>query len=204
VSYNGNRVVHIFYSSRFPSIVLNAFMWLRASVSFFRLTSGFNTSKSCCFHVPQKQLTDWHSLVIVRVITKCIVALVSHFFLSCFETMANCEPILFIKTCILSQCYSTGVLRHFEFKCVSTRLELAQCYERVPEALSPGLKQPGCEADYSPLFSAAVKNSWSYITAPPYVFMVWCSFKHRGHRITILWGLTQNCLSFRRFCCCYS
>jgi hypothetical protein len=29
------------------------------------------------------------------------------------------------------------------------------------------------------LFSAEVKNVWSYTSTPPYAFMVWCLVKHR-------------------------
>jgi hypothetical protein len=47
----------------------------------------------------------------------------------------------------------------------------------VLEALSPGIKQPVREADYSPPYSAEVKNAWSYISTPPYVFMAWCLVK---------------------------
>jgi len=32
----------------------------------------------------------------------------------------------------------------------------------VPEALSPGIKQPGREADHSRSSSAEIKNAWSY------------------------------------------
>jgi hypothetical protein len=36
----------------------------------------------------------------------------------------------------------------------------------VPGALSPGVKQPGREADHSPPASAAVKKMWIYTTTP--------------------------------------
>jgi hypothetical protein len=36
------------------------------------------------------------------------------------------------------------------------------------------------KADHSPPFSVEVKNAWSYISTPPYVFMVWCLIKHQG------------------------
>jgi hypothetical protein len=36
----------------------------------------------------------------------------------------------------------------------------------VPEALSPGVKRPGREADNSPLSSADVKNAWGYDSLP--------------------------------------
>jgi hypothetical protein len=38
----------------------------------------------------------------------------------------------------------------------------------------------GSKADNSPPTSAEVKNAWGYTsTIPPYIFMVWCSVKHR-------------------------
>jgi hypothetical protein len=36
----------------------------------------------------------------------------------------------------------------------------------VTGALFPGLKRPGCEADYSPPSRADVKNSWRYTFSP--------------------------------------
>jgi hypothetical protein len=40
----------------------------------------------------------------------------------------------------------------------------------VPGALSPGIKQPGREADHSPSTIAQVKM-WIYTSAPPYTSM---------------------------------
>jgi hypothetical protein len=37
----------------------------------------------------------------------------------------------------------------------------------VPGASTPGVKQPGREADHSPPSSAEVKNAWSYTSTPP-------------------------------------
>jgi hypothetical protein len=39
--------------------------------------------------------------------------------------------------------------------------------------LVPRVKQPGHEDDHSSSSSAKVKNMWSYISTPPYVFMMW-------------------------------
>jgi hypothetical protein len=39
--------------------------------------------------------------------------------------------------------------------------------EWVPEALSPGVKQPKREADHSPLCSAEVKNEWHCVSTSP-------------------------------------
>jgi hypothetical protein len=47
----------------------------------------------------------------------------------------------------------------------------------VAEALSPGVKRPGREADHSPPTSAEVKNAWSYTSIPQYVFIAWCLVK---------------------------
>jgi hypothetical protein len=41
----------------------------------------------------------------------------------------------------------------------------------VPEALSPGVKRPGREADHSPPASAEFKKMWIYTYTPPYAFM---------------------------------
>jgi hypothetical protein len=45
--------------------------------------------------------------------------------------------------------------------------------------LSLGVKWRGIESDNSPLSNAEVKNSWSYNSTPPYVFMAWCLVKYR-------------------------
>jgi hypothetical protein len=42
----------------------------------------------------------------------------------------------------------------------------------VQEALSPGVKQLGLEADHSPPASAEVKKMWNYKSTPPFAFMV--------------------------------
>jgi hypothetical protein len=44
----------------------------------------------------------------------------------------------------------------------------------VPWALSPEVKQQGCEADHSPPSCAEVKSMWIYTSTPPYAFMAWC------------------------------
>jgi hypothetical protein len=49
--------------------------------------------------------------------------------------------------------------------------------------LSPGIKRPGREADYSPPSSTGVKNAWTYTSTPPYVFMAWHLVKYR-HNFT--------------------
>jgi hypothetical protein len=42
-------------------------------------------------------------------------------------------------------------------------------------------KAAGHEADHSPPSSAEVKNAWIYTSTPQYVFMAWCSVKHRDN-----------------------
>jgi len=47
----------------------------------------------------------------------------------------------------------------------------------VPEALSSGAKRLNHKNDHSPPSSTEVKNAWSYISTPQYVFMAWCLIK---------------------------
>jgi hypothetical protein len=49
----------------------------------------------------------------------------------------------------------------------------------IEGAISSGIRQPGRESDHSPPSSADVKNVWSYISTPPYVFTAWRLVKHR-------------------------
>jgi hypothetical protein len=44
-------------------------------------------------------------------------------------------------------------------------------------AHSPGVKQPGHEADDSSPSIAKVKSAWSYTSTLPYTFMAWCLIK---------------------------
>jgi len=53
--------------------------------------------------------------------------------------------------------------------------------QRVPGALSLGLNWPGNEANHSPPSSVEVKNVWSYISDPSYVFIAWYVIKHRDN-----------------------
>lgn len=50
------------------------------------------------------------------------------------------------------------------------------------------VKRPGCAAELlRPIVE--VKKAWSYISAPPYIFMNWCFFRHTGNftNIFIVW-----------------
>jgi hypothetical protein len=49
----------------------------------------------------------------------------------------------------------------------------------VPEALSPGVKRPGREANHSPPSNGEVKNRWSYTSTPFYIFVAWVFIKQR-------------------------
>jgi hypothetical protein len=53
----------------------------------------------------------------------------------------------------------------------------------LPWALSLGVKWPGREADHLPPASAEIKNTWSYISTPQYVFMAWCLVKNMDNFI---------------------
>jgi len=53
----------------------------------------------------------------------------------------------------------------------------------VPEALNPRVKLLGHETDHPPPSSAKVKNVWCYTSSPLYIFMAWCSVKHRDNFI---------------------
>jgi len=45
-----------------------------------------------------------------------------------------------------------------------------------------GVKQSGCEAEHSPLFSAEIKNACGTVPPlPQYVFMAWCLIKQWIH-----------------------
>jgi hypothetical protein len=44
----------------------------------------------------------------------------------------------------------------------------------------PGVNRQRRETDHPPPSSAEVKNMWSYISIPPYVFILWCLIKHKG------------------------
>jgi hypothetical protein len=50
--------------------------------------------------------------------------------------------------------------------------------KRVPGVVSPGVKRPGREADYSPPSTAEVNNTWIYTSNPPYIFVMWSLIKH--------------------------
>jgi hypothetical protein len=54
----------------------------------------------------------------------------------------------------------------------SSRPALGPLIQWVPGALSPGVKQPGREADHSSATRAEVKKTWIYRSTPPYTFTV--------------------------------
>jgi hypothetical protein len=50
-----------------------------------------------------------------------------------------------------------------------------------PTLLSSELKGSEREADNSRQSSGEVKNPWSHMSIPPYVFVVWCLIKHQDN-----------------------
>jgi hypothetical protein len=67
-------------------------------------------------------------------------------------------------------------VKNFHFSMLS-RLALGPTQppiQWVPGALSPGVKQPGREADHSPPTSAKIKKTWVYTSTPQYTFMMQC------------------------------
>jgi len=60
----------------------------------------------------------------------------------------------------------------------------------------PWGKRPGREADYSPPYSAKVKNAWICTSTPEYTFIVWCSVKKKSTGTTYLWDTPCVFLSF--------
>jgi hypothetical protein len=56
----------------------------------------------------------------------------------------------------------------------------------VAGALSLGVKRKEREVDHSPLYSAEVKNAWSYTLTPQYAFMALCSVKITGKILLII------------------
>jgi hypothetical protein len=65
-------------------------------------------------------------------------------------------------------------------------------------AFCPAVKEPEREANYSPIYSAEDKNSWSYTSTSPYVAIVWCLLKHRGTFIIwrnyLFWPVVKFCV----------
>jgi hypothetical protein len=48
----------------------------------------------------------------------------------------------------------------------------------IQEALSPGVKRPGREAEHLPVSSAEVKKTWIYTSIPLYAFMAYCLLRY--------------------------
>jgi hypothetical protein len=75
----------------------------------------------------------------------------------------------------LSPCEGTIFLFFTPFRPVPGS---TQPIQSVPGVLSPRVKWPGSEADYSPPTSAKVKNTWIYRSTPPYAFMATFPYHH--------------------------
>jgi len=74
----------------------------------------------------------------------------------------------------------------------------------VPGAPSPGVNRPKREAEHSPPSIGDVRNTWSYTSTPPYVFMAWCLIKHRIRRLhRIAWYLVKHRNNFALCFTCF-
>jgi hypothetical protein len=80
------------------------------------------------------------------------------------------------------------VQKHNSFKQCLSLWPTQPAIQRVLGVLSPGLKQPGPEADHSPPSSAEVKDARSIPPLIQYVFLVWCLIK----QLTSFHGVVLN------------
>jgi hypothetical protein len=64
-------------------------------------------------------------------------------------------------------------------------------YAMDTEAVSLGVKRPGCEAQHSPPSSVEVKNGGA-IPAPPFIFMAWCLIKYMEFTFYLLLLLSRE------------
>jgi hypothetical protein len=69
----------------------------------------------------------------------------------------------------------------FFFSSLSRPYRLWNAIQRIPAALSPGVKRPAREADHSPPSSAEVRKYGAIPPLPQYVFMSWCLVKRRDN-----------------------
>jgi hypothetical protein len=53
-------------------------------------------------------------------------------------------------------------------------------------ALSPWVKRPGREAEYSPPAAAELKSEWIYTSTSPYIFKAWCLIERRDFTLHLL------------------
>jgi hypothetical protein len=122
-----------------------------------------------CHDSPQK---DSHSLIINVSLTKAIASYHTRLRYQCLKTKLHSYLIGYdiatvgVRVPIGSRNFSTSsrpVLRPTQAPT-----------QWVPWALPPGVKRQGREADYSPLTSAEVNNTWIYTSPPPHVFMARC------------------------------
>jgi hypothetical protein len=84
-----------------------------------------------------------------------------------------------IPLCTRRRCRSSspGRVKNFLFS-TSSRLVLGLTQpplQWVLGALSPGVKEPWREVDYSPPTTAEIKNTWIYISTSPFTFMAYLS-----------------------------
>jgi hypothetical protein len=92
-----------------------------------------------------------------------------------YETWRSVQTKAFCAVLILSSS-SPGRVKNFFFS-MSSRPVLRPIQlstQRVPGALSPGVKWRRREADHSPPTNAEVKKTWIYTSTPPYASMAYC------------------------------
>jgi len=69
-------------------------------------------------------------------------------------------------------------------KFVTRRRRVRRRFKTYGRLFLKRVKRQGCEVDQSPPSGAEIKNAWSYIFTPPYIFMVWCLIKHRDNFVS--------------------
>jgi hypothetical protein len=77
---------------------------------------------------------------------------------------------------------SRQVLQYnFLFSSIRALVPTQSLIQWVLEALSPGVKRLGREADHSPPSSAEVKNAWGFTSTPQFSFIACCLVNHRDN-----------------------
>jgi hypothetical protein len=66
----------------------------------------------------------------------------------------------------------------------------------MPEVVPPKINAAMLEAEHPHSSTVDVKNTWSDITIPPYVFMASCLIKHRDN--FLLYSIMSNFIEIRQ------
>jgi len=87
---------------------------------------------------------------------------------------------------------------------IPSRHALEPPIQWVRDALYPGVRRPGRETCYTSASSAEVRNAWSFISTPSYVFMAWywylCDNNPQGFWLVALTPTFRFVLSFILIC----